>query len=159
MFDALQSCKGNCILSTQFLLYYNRFSYLIGISDRRAVFCESGATIERVYKKIVDSHYLFTSSSKTVIVNLGAFDILLNRDLTDIQAEYKRLISAMKEIGLIPIITTLPMIKMKDQHPNKKQIKQAVLLFNAFLHDTYHADHFIDLWQFFHKRENDLCQV
>lgn len=127
--------------------------------DKRAVFCESGQTIGKVFKKIVDSHYLFTTNSKIVIVNLGALDILLNRNLTDIQAEYMRLINAMKKIGLIPIITTVPMVKLKRQHPNKKLIKQTVLLFNAFLHETYSAGYFIDLWHSFHQREDDLCQV
>lgn len=125
------------------------------------MFCETGHTIEKVFRNIVDSHYLFTTNNtKYVVVNLGAMDILLNRDLTDIQAEYARLINAMDEIGMIPIITTLPAIKVSPKNPNRKQIKQMVLLFNNFLVDRFSGSYnFIDLWKSFYPQSNDLYQV
>lgn len=86
-------------------------------------------------------------------------DILLNRNLTDIKAEYMRLINALRKIGLTPIITTLPMVKLRQQHLNRKQIRQTLLLFNAFLLETYGGGYFIDLWHSFHQREDELCQV
>lgn len=127
------------------------------------MFCESGQTIEKVYRNIVDSHYLFTANpTKHMLINLGAMDILLNRNLIDIQAEYTRLIDALCKIGIVPIITTLPPIKVSPENENRKQIKQMVLLFNSFLVDRFTGCYqFIDLWKSFHSHSNlnDLYQV
>lgn len=127
------------------------------------MFCESGQTIEKVFRNILDSHYLFTTNhTKHMLINLGAMDILLNRNLTDIQAEYTRLIDAICKIGIVPIITTLPPIKVSPKNANRKQVKQMVLLFNIFLVERFSGCYLlIDLWKSFYSHSNltDLYQV
>lgn len=100
---------------------------------------------------------MFKSRYKYVLINLGAVDILLGRDLIDIKAEFARLIKAIEMIGLKPIITTLPPIRVSENNPNVKQTYQMLLLFNDFLMSHYHERHIlIDLCTvFIHaKREN-----
>lgn len=79
-------------------------------------------------------------------MNVGAIDILLERDLIDIEAEYARLIKIVYAIGLRPIITTIPNIQINSNNPNEKIIRQTMLLFNNFLMNTYgYGYHFVDL--------------
>lgn len=82
-------------------------------------------------------------------MNLGAIDILLGRDIIDIQADFARLVRAIQVIGLKPIITTLPPIRLPKNHPNAKEIYQALLIFNNFLLTMYGANHLVV----------DLCDV
>lgn len=93
-------------------------------------------------------------------MNLGALDILAGRDITDIQAEYARLIDAMQRIGLIPIITTLPPIKTNPQQLNHKQMAQSLLLLNTYLEETFGGCcYFIDLWRSFIPMSDNFYQV
>lgn len=169
MFDAdHSSIFGNAIdiinirffqyLSIPFILFMLESDFS---ADKRTMFCESGQTIRKVHQKINDRQYLFTSSSKYVIVNLGALDILIGRNITDIKADYARLIVTMRQIGLIPIITTLPPIKLDQRQLNCKEVQQSLLLFNSFLEETFNhrGFHFIDLWRSFLPVCNNFYQV
>lgn len=92
---------------------------------------------------VLDKQQVFRERYKYVLINLGAIDILLGRDITDIQAEYARLIKAIELIGLKPIITTLPPIRVSPQNPNAKQVYQMLLLFNSFLLNIYNDRYMI----------------
>lgn len=90
-------------------------------------------------------------------MNLGAIDILLGRDIIDIEADFARLMNAIKFIGLKPIITTLPPIRLAADHPNLKEIYQTLLIFNNFLITMYGPNHMlVNLCDVFikSKREN-----
>lgn len=77
------------------------------------------------------------------MLNLGAIDILLGRDVIDIQADFARLVRAIQVIGLKPIITTLPPIRLPKNHPNTKEIYQTLLIFNNFLITMYGPNHLV----------------
>lgn len=72
-----------------------------------------------------------------MLVNVGAIDILLEHNIIDIIAQYARLIVSLSALGVQPIITTVPNIRINSGNPNKKIIYQTLLLFNQFLMDTY----------------------
>lgn len=84
---------------------------------------------------ILDKQNEFKTMNPNIVVNIGAIDILLLRNLIDIQAEYARLAKAIVTIGCFPILTTIPEIIVSPNNPNKKIIKQMVLLFNRFMGD------------------------
>lgn len=107
------------------------------IVDKRFGYCISGQTAREAYHLILDKQHQFTTKYRYIIVNVGAIDILLEKDIIDIFAEYARLIKAISMIGLQPIITTIPNIIVNSNYPNKKIIYQMLLLFNQFLLNTY----------------------
>lgn len=82
-----------------------------------------------------------------LIVNIGAIDILLERELIEIEAEFANLIQIIFKVGLQPIVTTIPHVIVKN-HPDEKIIRQTLMLFNKFLMNTYGNGtyHFIDLY-------------
>lgn len=98
---------------------------------------------------IFDKQNTFKSRFKYIFLNLGAIDILLGRDIIDIQADFARLIKAIICIGLKPIITTLPPIRLTENHPNSKEIYQTLLIFNNFLLTMYGSNNLVV----------DLCDV
>lgn len=67
-----------------------------------------------------------------LIVNIGAIDILLERELIEIEAEFANLIQIIFKVGLQPIVTTIPHVIVKN-HPDEKIIRQTLMLFNKFL--------------------------
>lgn len=78
---------------------------------------------------------------------MGAIDILLERNLIDIQTDYARLVKAIVTIGCYPILTTIPNILVSPSNPNGKIIRQMVLLFNRFVTDLYEDGYdLIDLY-------------
>lgn len=96
---------------------------------------------------ILDKQSEFKARYPNIVVNVGAIDILLNRNLIDIQADYARLVKAIVTIGCLPILTTIPDLQVSKSNPNKKVIKQMVLLFNRFMEDLYlDGYHLIDLY-------------
>lgn len=101
---------------------------------------------------LLDRQDVFVTNYKYVIVTVGAIDILLNRDLTDIEADYTRLIRSIEILKLKPIITTLPPIKMNPFNKNFKQMYQMLLMLNKYLLETYNDGYLvIDLWSHFKK--------
>lgn len=75
-------------------------------------------------------------------------DILLQRGLLEIQNDYKRLISTLDELQVKPVIFTIPVRRIESDDSVGKQLHQKLLLFNAFLLDTFRDSHIvIDLWQ------------
>lgn len=92
----------------------------------------------------------FVSNYKYIIVNVGAIDILLNRDLIDIEAEFTRLIKSIEILELKPIITTLPVMKIDPLNKNAKQMYQLLLMLNKYILETYNDGYLvIDLWPLF----------
>lgn len=95
-------------------------------------------------------------------MNVGAIDILLQRDLIDICAQFARLINAIVTIGLKPIITTIPFLCTNVNDPNNKIIYQILLLFNRFVLSTYGDGYpVIDLYSHFseHKTKFPYCNT
>ena len=84
---------------------------------------------------ILDKQNKFKACYPNIVVNVGAIDILLVRDISDIKTEYIRLVKAIVTIGCFPILTTIPELLVSPNNPNKKIIKQMVLLFNRFVAD------------------------
>lgn len=108
-----------------------------------------GQKIRDAYSTIFDKQNVFKKCFKYILLNLGAIDILLGRNIIDIQADFARLIKAIQIIGLKPIITTLPPIRLADNHPNSKEIYQTLLIFNNFLSTMYGQNHLVV----------DLCHI
>lgn len=103
--------------------------------------------MRQAYHLILDRQNEFKVRHPNIIVNVGAIDILLRRNLIDIQADYARLIKAIITIGCFPILTTIPNIVVSENNPNKKIIRQMVLLFNRFIDDLIDdGHHFVDLY-------------
>lgn len=122
-------------------------NYGLFFADKKIGNCISGQTVRDAYHLICDKQEELTAKYTYLIVNVGAIDILLERDLIDIEAEYARLIKMIYVIGLQPIITTIPKILINSNNPNEKIIHQTLLLFNNFLMNTYgHGYHFVDLY-------------
>lgn len=120
--------------------------------DARFSYCLRGQKIRDAYNMIFDKQNTFKERYKYVLVNLGTIDILLGRDIIDIQADFARLVRAIEIIGLKPIITTLPPIRLAEDNPNAKEIYQTLLIFNNFLLTMYSAQHtVINLCEIFLK--------
>lgn len=100
-------------------------------------FCIMGQKTRNAYELVLDKQCHFANNYKYVIINVGAIDILLERDIIDIEAEYARLVKAIDMIGCKPVITTIPELRISENNPNKKTIQQTVLLFNRFLMDSF----------------------
>lgn len=117
---------------------FSKFSLLLfQIADKNLEYCISGQTVREAYHLVLDKQNELTRKYRYLIVNVGAIDILLERDFVDIIAEYARLIRAIITIGLVPIITTIPNIAINRNNKNVKTIYQTLLLFNQFLVNTY----------------------
>ncbi|XP_031626307.1 uncharacterized protein LOC116342729 [Contarinia nasturtii] len=115
-------------------------------NEKKLSYCFSGQTVGEAYSLVLDKQYNFRAKYQYIIVNVGAIDILLERNIITIMAEYARLIKAITTIGLDVIITTVPNIRINTGKPNYKVIYQTLLLFNQFLMDTYSQGYlFIDL--------------
>lgn len=111
--------------------------------------CVSGQTIGMALNELKNHPETFRAS--TYLVNLGAMDILIGRDIYDIEEDYKKLIIQLMELNKLPICTTLPPIFIThDQHGIWPQVYQKLLLFNRFVEDLMNGTHipFIDLWSF-----------
>lgn len=111
--------------------------------------CISGQTIAKALDEIEKHPETFRAS--TYLVNLGAMDILIGRDIYDIEADYKRLIVKLLELKKLPICTTLPPIFIThEEHGIWPQVYQKLLLFNRFVEDLMNGTHipFIDFWSF-----------
>lgn len=90
--------------------------------------------------------------AQTYLVNLGAMDILIGRDIYDIEQDYKLLIEKLLELDKIPICTTLPPIFVtQEDHDIWRSIYQKLLLFNRFVEDLLVGISLtmIDFWSFF----------
>lgn len=120
---------------------------LLFITDKRFSYCFSSQTIKEAIKLVTDRQDQLCSKYNYLIVNIGAIDILLERELIDIEAEFANLIQIIFNVGLQPIVTTIPHVIVKN-NPNEKIIRQTQLLFNNFLMNTYGYGtyHFIDLY-------------
>lgn len=90
--------------------------------------------MREAYYIILDKQSQFRANYPNIVVNVGAIDILQERNLTDIQAEYARLVKAITTIGCNAILTTIPTLQI-SHHPNEKVLRQMVLLFNRFVAD------------------------
>lgn len=127
------------------------------LSDKRFEYCISGHTVRDAYHLILDKQNRFRSKYRYLIVNVGAIDILLERDFVDIIAEYSRLIRAILTIGLKPIVTTIPNMLMSVNNKNSKTIYQTLLLFNQFLMNTFRDGYsLLDLHSCFIERNQRL---
>lgn len=91
----------------------------------------------------------FTASS--YLVNVGAMDILIGRDIFDVQNDYKLLIDRLITLNKVPIVTTLPPIFLTNEERGIwRQIYQKLQLFNRFVEDHLQSMHtpFLDFWDF-----------
>lgn len=89
--------------------------------------------------------------ASTYLVNLGAMDILIGRDIYEIKADYKKLLDKLLELKKLPICTTLPPIFITaEEHSIWPQAYQKLLLFNRFVEDLMNGTQlpFINLWSF-----------
>lgn len=110
-------------------------------------FCSAGLTIKDALQKVISNRYALKNNYKYVLVNLGAIDILLGRNVTDIQTDYNRLISKLEELKIRPIITTIPKLKANSNNPHKQFINMILLKFNQFILDEYRGKYLtIDFW-------------
>lgn len=118
---------------------FNHFHSILrmNFADKSFSYCFSGQTIRQAYHKVLDKQNDFVVNYPNIIVNVGAIDILLERNLIDIQTEYARLVKAIGTIQCKPILTTIPDILVSPNNPNKKIIRQMVLLFNRFVGDLH----------------------
>lgn len=116
-------------------------------ADKAFSYCYAGQTIRQAYHMILDKRNEFKARYPRIVVNVGAIDILLLKNLIDIQFEYARLVKGIVSIGCVPILTTIPDLRVSPNNPNQKIIRQMVLLFNRFLEDLYvDGYHLIDLY-------------
>lgn len=116
-------------------------------TDKNFSYCVSGQTVRDAYYLVLNRQNEFKARHPNIIVNVGAIDILLLRNLIDIQTEYARLVKAIITIGCFPILTTIPNIIVSPNNPNKKIIRQMVLLLNRFIDDLIDdGHHFVDLY-------------
>lgn len=117
-------------------------------TDEKFSQCISGQTIrEARHLLLYGNQYIFATKHRYVIVNVGAIDILTERQLMDIETDYARLIHTITTIGLEPIITTIPKICINKNNKNYKCMYQTLLLFNQFLMNKYRKGYlFIDLF-------------
>lgn len=106
-------------------------------TDKRFGYCISGQSVRHAYNLILDEQNHFTSKYRYIIINVGAIDILQGEELVNIQVSYARLVKAIDMIGCQPIITTIPDLRVSPNNPNKKIIRQTLLLLNRFLVETY----------------------
>lgn len=96
--------------------------------------CVSGQTIGMALNELINHPESFRAP--TYLLNLGAMDILIGRDIYDIQHDYKLLIEKLLELEKIPICTTLPPIFVThEDHGIWRSIYQKLLLFNRFVED------------------------
>lgn len=111
--------------------------------DDRFSYCFRNQTIKSATTMIIDQQNFLRSQYKYMVVNLGAIDILSGRELFDILADYVRFIRAIEIIGITPIITTLPPIKLSPDHPNAKELYMTLLLFNQYIMNRFEDTHTI----------------
>lgn len=127
---------------------------LFSILDEKFEYCISGLTVREAYHLVLDKQNQFRSKYRYLIVNVGAIDCLLERNIIDIQAEYARLIRAIEMIELIPIITTVPKVFLNHNNKNYTAIFQTLLLLNQFLLSTYTGEYLlVDLYPCFTERK------
>lgn len=89
--------------------------------------------------------------ASTYLLNLGAMDILIGRDIYEIKADYKELLEKLLELKKLPICTTLPPIFITaEEYSIWPQVYQKLLLFNRFVEDLIAGTPFpfINLWNF-----------
>lgn len=134
--DKIGKFKIFCNFHT-FSWFLNEEIPLFLIADKRFQYCISGQTVRDAYHLVLDKQNHFRQNYRYLLVNVGAIDIMLERDFVDIIAEYARLIRAILTIGLQPIITTIPNIVINSNNKNHKIIYQTLLLFNQFLLNTW----------------------
>lgn len=104
---------------------------------------------------LLDKQNRFRNKFRYIIVNVGAIDILLERNFIDIIAEYTRLIKAILTIGLTPIITTIPNLWINNNNRNYKTIYQTLLMFNQYLLNNYRDEYkLLDLHTCFSEPRN-----
>lgn len=120
-------------------------------------FCCSGLTINGALQKITTNQVFLEKNYKYALVNLGAIDILLERNITDIQADYVRLISKLENLKIRPIITTIP--KIKTNAPNElKQFLSKVLPISVndfIIHEYCNKYLTIDFWNVLDGQSRD----
>lgn len=114
--------------------------------------CVSGQTIAMALDELKNHPKSFRAQN--YLVNLGTMDILIGRDIYEIEADYHKLIETLLKMNKIPICTTLPPIVVaEDEHEQAvwPQLYQKLLLFNRFLEDLLSKTPipFIDFWSFF----------
>lgn len=111
--------------------------------------CVSGQTIGMALDELRNHPETFTAS--TYLVNLGAMDILIGRDIYEIKKDYKALIDKLLGLNKLPICTTLPPIFISpEEHSIWPHVYQKLLLFNRFVEDLMNClpIPFIDFWSF-----------
>lgn len=111
------------------------------LADKAFSYCLSGQTIRDAYYLILDHQNEFIAKHPNIVVNVGAIDILQDRNLIDIQTDYARLVRAIITIGCRPILTTIPNLQLSPNNTSKKVILQMVLLFNRFVVDMSEDGH------------------
>lgn len=126
------------------LSFKKNFSFVsikFAFADKRFSCCFPGQTIRQAYHMILDKQNEFVTKCPHIVVNVGAIDILLDRNLIDIQTDYARLVKAILTIGCRPILTTIPDLLISPNNPNKKIVRQTLLLFNRFVVDLHDDGH------------------
>lgn len=76
-------------------------------------------------------------------------DIVSGRDLTNIQSDMLRLVNALIQRSILPIVTTLANIKITScGGQEQSEIYRKTLLFNNFIIEMLPQDSYaIDFWQ------------
>lgn len=116
--------------------------------------------MREAYHLVLDRQNLLRTKYRYLIVNVGAIDILLERDFIDIIADYARLIRAILLIGLTPIITTIPRIWINSNNKNYKTIYQTLLLVNQFIINSYKDAYLVlDLYSCFAEPKSQFPSV
>lgn len=124
------------------LLYFLNLAY-----PARCAHCVSGQTIGMALEEINNHPESFTAPA--YLVNLGAMDILMGRDIYSIQTDYKLLIDRLRGMNKLPICTTVSPVGISQEESRIwSQLYQKLLLFNRFVEDLVSqlSLPFIDFW-------------
>lgn len=121
---------------------------------RQIGLCVSGQTLRAAASKLLYSP--IQPVKKNLIINLGSIDILLGRNIIDIQGDFVHLIDVCERKGLEPILCTLPPLLSANFKPFDRAIIQTLLLFNRFITEDYGKYHTVDIWSCFTEKGKTL---
>lgn len=123
-------------------------SLSLSVRPKRIGLCVYGQTLQVAANQLL---YSTTQPQKTeLIINLGSLDILMGRELIDIEHDFVRLIEICEQKNIRPRLTTLAPLLQRGFKAHDKRICQTLLQFNRFIVDRYQDKYqVIDIWSCF----------
>lgn len=91
----------------------------------------------------------------SIVINVGSIDIMLGRNLVDMQSDYNELVDLCEKRNIQPIITTLAPLANSC---HSRDIRNKLLKFNSYLRDKFYSKYrVINLWSQFVTPRGRTC--